>query len=240
MHCRGFIGNHDADALSVPELVGLEEDATLRVSRTHPYWRRPYTGTIRLKTGEIAEDIVQYLAQSEQTPASMGLSVELDPEAGTVTHAEGFLMTLLPNWDEAEVAVVEANIASFTRMEPSSLPRPEAICEHLMRELRGEFQMEEKPRWRCSCQTDPKRLLTAIMMLGKLEVLKILREKEDVQATCEWCNSRMTVTVDQIREHMKTDDGEKEVETRSASPRQMKLMEEEIQTMPEPGTAKWD
>lgn len=78
---RGMVGNPQADAPTVPDLVGVGSASTLRLTRTHPYWKRPYTGTIGLKCGEIAEDVVQYLGTSEQTPASMGLSVEWDSEA---------------------------------------------------------------------------------------------------------------------------------------------------------------
>lgn len=78
---RGMVGNPAADAPSVPDLVGVGSASTLRLTRTHPYWKRPYTGTIGLKSGEIAEDVAQYLGMSEQTPASMGLSVEWDSEA---------------------------------------------------------------------------------------------------------------------------------------------------------------
>lgn len=93
--CRGMVGAPKASAATVPELLG---GGTLRLTRTHPYWKRPYTGTIGLTSGEIAEDVVQYLTKSEQTPASMGLSVELDEE-GQIKEAEGWLVTLLPGLD---------------------------------------------------------------------------------------------------------------------------------------------
>jgi len=239
MECRGFVGEPQADAATVPELIGLGEEATLRITRTHPFWKRPYTGTIQLKSGEIAEDLVQYLAISEQTPASMGLSVEWDSEAEQVKHAEGWLVTLLPGWDEADVGVVEANTASFSegRMDSSILSRPEAICEHMTRELVGTFQTSDPLHWRCRCSTS--RLLTAVMMLGKTEVLKMLKEKEDVHAICEWCGTNLSITPDQIREHMKSDEGAEEVATGTATPRQLKLKEEELREMPTPGTADW-
>ena len=41
------------------------------------------------KCGEIAEDVVQYLALSEQTPASMGLQVDWDSEVGVETFFGG-------------------------------------------------------------------------------------------------------------------------------------------------------
>lgn len=238
LHCRGFVAEPGAEAASVPELVGFGEGATLRVTRTHPFWKSPYTGTSEMKSGEIAEDIVQYLAVSEQTPASMGLSVEWDPEAGCVKHAEGWLVTLLPGWDEARVNVVEANIANFGRMQVRpGLPRPEAICEHMMRELVGSFQVEGRLKWRCTCSE--QRLLTALMMLGKTEVLRILKEKEDVSAKCDWCGRSLSLTPEQIREHLLTDEGRNEVETRSSSPRGLKIDEEQMQQAPEPGTASW-
>lgn len=237
MECRGYVAEPQADAKNVPELVGVGQQSTLRVTRTHPFWKQPYTGTVQLQSGEIAEDIVQYLATSEQTPASMGLNVEWDNELGCVKHAEGWLVTLLPGWDDGSVGVVEANIASFARMPAANKPRPEAICEHMMRELCGEFQIEEQLKWKCTCSQ--QRLLRAVMMFGKTEVLQMLKEKKDVEATCDWCGRRLSVTPEQIREHMKTDEGKNEVETRSASPRQLKLQEEDLLEVPSPGTADW-
>jgi len=237
LQCRGMVGNATVDAPTIPELVGVGEEATLRVTRTHPFWKRPYTGTIQLQNGEIAEDVVQYLATSEQTPASMGLSVEWDDEANQVKHAEGWLVTLLPGWDEGEVGVVETNIRNFGKIEASDLPRPDAICQHLMRELRGEFQTEQKPYFQCKCSKS--RLAGAVMMLGKTEVLRILKEKEDVTAKCDWCGESLSLSVDEVREHMKTEVGEEQVVTRGYSPRQLKLVEDELNEMPEQGSADW-
>eukprot|EP00929_Paragymnodinium_shiwhaense_P089586 TRINITY_DN49748_c0_g1_i1.p1 TRINITY_DN49748_c0_g1~~TRINITY_DN49748_c0_g1_i1.p1 ORF type:complete len:433 (+),score=121.69 TRINITY_DN49748_c0_g1_i1:59-1357(+) len=238
LQIRGFVGEAQADAATVPELV-LAEGGTglLRVTRTHPFWKQPYSGTVAMDSGEIAEDIVQYLAKSEQTPASMGLSVEWDTENNRVKHAEGWLVTLLPGWDDSFVNVLEANIGNFGRMEASDKPRPEAICEHMMRELDGSFQMKEEASFRCNCSED--RLLTAVMLLGKMEVLRILKAKENVEARCEWCGNNMVVSPEQVREHMNSEEGKEEVDMKAASPRQLKLQEEELQNMPEPGTADW-
>merc|ERR1712130_818715 len=104
-----------------------------------------------------------------------------------------------------------------------------------MRELCGEFQIEERPKWKCTCSQ--QRLLRAVMMFGKTEVLQILTEKKDIEATCDWCGRKLSVTPEQILEHMKTDEGRSVIETRSASPRQLKLQEEEVLLeVPSPGT----
>lgn len=237
LSCRGMVGNPDADAATVPELVGIGENATLRVTRTHPYWKRPYTGTTVIKTGEISEDVVHYLATSEQTPASMGLSVEWDADAGHVKHAEGWLVTLLPGWEEGEIGVVETNIKTFARMEPSEESRPDAICQHMMRELRGTFQAEQKPSFGCNCSKT--RLATAVMMLGKEEVLEILNKEEDVDAKCEWCGTTHSLTPEEIMQHLQSQEGKEQLQTQSASPRQIKLKEDQLKAMPKEGQADW-
>jgi len=238
LQCRGFVAEPTADAPTIPELVGLAADATLRITRTHPFWRSPYTGTTQLKSGEIAEDIVQYLALSEQTPASMGLSVEWDSDAGCVKNAEGWLVTLLPGWDEVSVSLLEANIVSFSSMDrPEGMPAEDAICRHLMRELAGEFCLEEKVNWRCTCSED--RLLRSVMMLGKDEVFKIVEEGKTVDARCDWCGSSLSVTVDKVKAYMETDDGVIEALKGRSSPRGLKLDEAKELEMPSPGKADW-
>lgn len=254
MGVRGMVGHPDAEASSIPELlgVGLESESqegegsedgatpskvpTLHITRTHPYWKAPYTGTTPLESGEIAEDIVQYLAMSEEIPSTMGLNVQWDTENNCVKHAEGWLVTLLPGWDETAVAVLETNVANFQRVElPQDKPREEAICEHLLRELCGDFQIEEQPRLECTCSKD--RLLQAVMMLGKTEVLRILRDKEPLEGKCEWCGTVRTLEPPEVREYMKSRGGEEVLRTRASSPRN--LLFDELQEVPEKGTADW-
>lgn len=64
---------------------------TLGVVRTQPLSPVPYTSTVRIESGEIAEDLTQYLAQSEQTNSAMALGVQLD-SSGRVTAAGGYLV----------------------------------------------------------------------------------------------------------------------------------------------------
>jgi len=249
MSIRAMMGHPEAEASSVPELLGNAEDARISVVRTHPYWKAPYTGTTPLESGEIAEDIVNYLGRSEETPSSMGLSVEWDSEAQQVKHAEGWLVTALPprnNADEEELlqreavlSVMESNIRSFMKENAQAdddETREDAICQHLMRELLGEFQLQEFPTVACSCSEE--KVLGAVMMLGKMEVLRILRDKEDVEAKCEWCGKDYVLTTDQVRTHMKSEVGEEVLVTKASNPRNLKY-DEEMQERPQEGTADW-
>ncbi len=41
----------------------------LSVVRSHPAQERPYTGLVEIRSGEIADDLANYLADSEQVGA---------------------------------------------------------------------------------------------------------------------------------------------------------------------------
>ena len=47
----------------------------LSVVRSHPAQERPYTGLVEIRSGEIAEDLAAYLADSEQARAHCLLRV---------------------------------------------------------------------------------------------------------------------------------------------------------------------
>jgi molecular chaperone Hsp33 len=63
---------------------------SLNVVRTQPRCPVPYTGSIEIRSGEIAEDLTQYMAESEQTNTAMALGVKIDTQTGKVVAAGGF------------------------------------------------------------------------------------------------------------------------------------------------------
>lgn len=46
----------------------------------------PYQGVVKLRTGEIAEDLAAYFVESEQVPSAVGLGVFVEPD-GAVSSA---------------------------------------------------------------------------------------------------------------------------------------------------------
>jgi hypothetical protein len=63
----------------------------LAVVRSHPEWERPYTGIVSLQSGEIAEDLAKYLAESEQQNSAIALGVSINRDA-SIRAAGGYLI----------------------------------------------------------------------------------------------------------------------------------------------------
>ena len=81
--------------------------------------KEPQIGTTEIVSGEIAEDITNYYATSEQTPTVCALSVLVNPDL-TVAVSGGFLIQLLPTADDTIIDKVERGLQglpSVTTME---------------------------------------------------------------------------------------------------------------------------
>lgn len=111
-HVKGYVKNtnvilppNEQGHLNVGGAIGR---GTLTVIRDMNL-KDPYIGQIPLVTGEIAEDLTAYYAQSEQIPSSVGLGVLMNKE-NTVRRAGGFVVQLMPFADDEVISRLENNI----------------------------------------------------------------------------------------------------------------------------------
>lgn len=92
---RGYVQNPSANVPLRPDgklnVSGIVGNGVLSVVRSHPSWKEPYNGLVLIKTGEIAEDIAHYLAESEQTNSAIALGVLMNRDGG-VSAAGGYLV----------------------------------------------------------------------------------------------------------------------------------------------------
>ena len=177
----GAIGN---GTLSVVKDIGLKE---------------PYSGMINLVSGEIAEDITQYFAVSEQTPSLCALGVLIDRDM-SCKAAGGVLVSLLPFAAEETIAQLEKNAANLTNV--SHLFDEGMSCEQIMNiALEGiEYDIfdELDVAYACDCSRD--RCARALISLGKDEVDGIFAEcrdegkPEEIQLECHFCDKKYIFT----------------------------------------------
>lgn len=149
--------------------------------------KEPVTGTVELVNGEIAEDLTRYFAESEQLPSACALGVLVDTDQ-SVRHAGGYLVQLMPGVTDAEITRLEKNIAKAGAMT-SMLSRGLTLPDIVRAVLNG-FDVElfdERPiGYRCGCSR--KKVVRALISLGRAELQKLIDEEEQTELTCQFCD----------------------------------------------------
>ena len=69
----------------------------------------PYVGVSNIVSGEIAEDVTNYFAESEQTPTVCALGVRVDND-NMCYAAGGYLIQLMPGYEDRDIDIIETNV----------------------------------------------------------------------------------------------------------------------------------
>ena len=200
---RGYVQNGMVDLplkapgkLDVGTAVGC--DGTLTLIKDLGM-KEPYVGSIGLLSGEIADDLTAYFAESEQIPSACALGVLVDTDQ-SVLCAGGYLIQLLPGADDEVITKVEQGVA-----------RVGAVTNHLkdgitaldlVREVLRDFDLEvleESPvEYRCYC--DRERVSRALISMGREELESLIAEQGGAELTCQFCDRVYQYTREDLEE----------------------------------------
>jgi molecular chaperone Hsp33 len=161
--------------------------------------KEPYSGQTALVSGEIAEDITQYFADSEQIPTACGLGVLVSPDL-TVSVAGGYLIQLLPFAPESAITQLEQNLAqitSVTALLEQGLTADD-IAQKLMNGLSPELLDEAQPAYRCDCSRE--RTERMLRSLDDNTLRELAEDMPEVEVCCHFCNAKYVFTPAEIRE----------------------------------------
>ena len=161
----------------------------------------PYVGQIELISGEIAEELTQYYAQSEQIPTVCALGVLVDKEGGEALLSGGLLIQVLPGAEESAIQKLEENVAKLEAVT-TMLAKGRSLEQMCALALDG-FEMEvlDETEVRYACPCSKERFAAALITLGEKELLTLpLNEDGKAETVCQYCGRKYYFTQEELME----------------------------------------
>ena len=148
--------------------------------------REPYAGRIELVTGEIADDLTYYFAQSEQTPSAVGLGVLVETDT-SIRRAGGFIIQLLPDATDEMIEKLEKKLATLPYVSDllDMGKTPEDILQMILGEMELKIMDTVPTEFYCNCTRE--RVEKALISIGREELEKIIREDKKANLHCHFC-----------------------------------------------------
>ena len=155
-----------------------------------------YHGTIALTGDGPEHDIARYVAQSEQIPSLLRLSVEMD-DAGEIAVAGGLHVEVMPGHEAGVLSELAAQLSAMPPLGDMLLAgsSPEEIVDRLLGEIDYLALETRQVAFVCSCSHERSR--KALMVLGADDILEMIVEGEAV-IDCYFCHERYVFSANEL------------------------------------------
>ncbi len=207
-YVRGYVGNPHVD-------LPLKEDGKLNVGGAVGQGMvqvtrftglgEPMRGSCEIVTGEIAEDLTNYLFTSEQTASSVGLGVLVGTDRKAMA-AGGFVLQLMPDADEEIISRVEE---ALKKVRPVSTMIAEgASAKDIISELMADFEVDylttTQLSFRCKCNRE--RIEDVLLSLSH-DDMQALVDDGEAEVCCQFCGEKYHFEKDELVHLLKLADG---------------------------------
>ena len=162
----------------------------------------PYVGTIALKSGEIAEDVAYYFAQSEQTPSIVSLGVLVDTDY-SIKQAGGYIIQLMPGATNELIDMLEAKmekIENITTLYEKGYT-PSTLLEYFFKDMGYSIVDEIPVKFKCDCSRE--KVERALISIGKSELDDLISEDGAASIKCHFCNKAYDFDEDELKRLVK-------------------------------------
>lgn len=179
---RGAVGTEGI--LSVIKDLGMKE---------------PFSGQVPLVSGELGEDFTYYMANSEQIPTAMGLSVLVDTD-DSIKAAGGFMIQVMPGASDETITAIEQKIAEIPMISRliENGESPEQILDRLLGAENVEILEKMPIQFKCDCSKD--KFASAIISLGVDEINDMIEQDHGAEAVCHFCNNKYHYTEEDLED----------------------------------------
>ena len=207
---RGYVGNPNLELdlvknedgkfnFDFKEAVGTGYLNVIRDNGTGD----PFTSTVELINGTIAEDLASYLLHSEQTPSVVFIGEKF--QKSDVICSGGLLAQVLPKkeTDPLLISLLEERcreMKSFSE-ELHGTNNLLSVIKKIFPDI-DDLSISENARsqqieFKCRCSRE--RSLGAMKMLDKKELRDILEKDKKAELVCEFCKEKYVINFDEIK-----------------------------------------
>ncbi len=198
---RGYVENPSAELppnekgkLDVGGAIG--RNGTLYVIKDMGY-KEPYIGMCPIVSGEVAEDVTEYFATSEQTPSVCSLGVRVSKEK-YCKAAGGFLIQLMPMADDDTVSAIERNIAMIDSVS-AIIEKGGKAADIIATCFAGiEYEMFDEFDIDYVCNCSREKYEKALITLSADDFESLGEDKAPIEAVCRFCNKKYSFTFDEL------------------------------------------
>lgn len=172
--------------------------AVLQLMRTLPNGEL-HTGTVEVPPeGGLSAAFMGYMLESEQVATAIAVGCSMDGDE--VRAAGGYVVQLLPELDDATLAIMTARLEEFPTMETllgdTPLSPDELLGELLYR--MPYTRLEERPvAFGCACSVE--RLLASLATIGKDDLASLVTSDDPLDITCDYCGTPYQIQPEQLR-----------------------------------------
>ncbi|KOY76916.1 33 kDa chaperonin [Apilactobacillus kunkeei] len=211
-HVKGYIHNPHVDLplnkhhkLDVGGAVG---QGSLEVMKNLG-GDEPYVSNVQLVSGEIGDDFTFYLAQSEQIPSAVGVSVYVN-EDGTIGAAGGYLIQVLPGASDDAISKLEERLKSIPMISELFLSKqkPEDILKLIFGEDNIDILQNMPVEFKCDCSKE--KFGKKIAGLNDKEIQAMIDEDHGAKVICNFCETEYNYSEDDLRELLSDNQDSKE------------------------------
>lgn len=192
---KGYIANPDIDlpnkvdgSMDLEGAIGLGNLTVIKDVGL----KDPYTGSISLVSGEVAEDLAAYFYISEQKNTMVALS-----------ESAGVIIQMMPEASEKAIQAVETlskDLKPLKELMRESSDVSEFVA-NIFKGIDEEFKpivLEERECiYECDCSK--KRFEKALLATGKKSLDEFADSKEDIETVCHFCGKKYYFTPEDIK-----------------------------------------
>ncbi|GMA48094.1 Hsp33 family molecular chaperone HslO [Tetragenococcus muriaticus] len=151
--------------------------------------KEPFSGQTPIVSGELGEDFTYYLAESEQIPSSVGLSVSVDVD-DSIKTAGGFMLQMMPGASEEVVAALEKRIRQLPKVSVmlDDGKSPEEILDFIFADEPITILEKLSVQFRCDCSKE--RFAKGLISLGTQELQEMIEQDHGAEAVCTFCQEK--------------------------------------------------